>query len=87
MRFQNDDRTAVLRMNPSITIKRCETNCKSDQEISEFLQNLNLVVLVDGAQYDPEVYDGTHVKKYIQAYTQKVFQSPGVMNNGVIWMS
>ena len=63
-------------MNPSITISRCEVDCKSDQEISEFVKDLNVVVLLSSSRYNSEVYDGQYIEKYIQFYTQKVFESP-----------
>ena len=55
-------------MNPSITIKSCETDCKSDQEISEFVKDLNVVVLLKSSRYNSDVYDGQHIERYIQFY-------------------
>ena len=69
-------------MNPALEVSLLETKSEQDEDVQNFLKNLKLIILVNGYEYEPEVYGGEHIPYKLTQYIEDVYKGEDVKTAG-----
>ena len=69
-------------MNPALEISLHSTKNEQDKDVQKFLYNLKLIILVNGYEYDSDVYGGEHISYKLTQYIEDVYSGENIKTAG-----
>ena len=69
-------------MNPTLEISLLHYESEQDEDIQSFLKNLKVIILVNGYDYDSDVYEGEHITYKLTQYIEDVYSGENIKTAG-----